>query len=132
VKRLLLLCERGGYAPLHQAVSAGAAAVAQGMRVDLVLFHGALARVLDGQIDAIGDDLPHAAEARAGQESGRTAQVGEMLESARASGLRLFACSASVALQGREPADVAMEVDEVVGWPTILNWMSAADRVLYL
>lgn len=132
MERLLLLCERGGYAPLHQAVSAGAAAVAQGIRVDLVLFHGALAGYLDGQIDVIGADHPHAAEARAAQEAGRTGPVSETLGAARASGLRLFACSASVVLQGREPAEIANDVDEVVGWPTILNWMSSADRVLYL
>ena len=61
-RRLLLLCERGGFAPLHQAASAAASALAMGQRVDLVLFHGALARFLDGDVDRVDPDQTHAAD----------------------------------------------------------------------
>lgn len=126
-KRLLLLCERGGFAPLHQAAFASAAMLATGGRVDLVLFHAALVRYLDGSVDEADT-----AEQRTALEEGRVRPVSEVLEGARAGGLRVFACSASVALSGREPARTLEQVDEVVGWPTILSWMSASDHVLYL
>ena len=102
-QRLLLLCERDELGPWQQASSAAAAAVASGWQVDLEAF-----------------------------ESGRVAAVSGVLADARAGGLGLFACSASVALLGREPAEVLDQVDEVVGWPTILGWMTRADRVLSL
>lgn len=130
--RLLLLCERGGFAPLHQAVSAAGAALAAGARCDLVLFHAALARFLAGEVDDVEDDLPGAAQYREALASGRVRPVGAALAGARSGGLGLYACSASVALLGSEPAAVLDAVDEVVGWPTVLAWMSAADRVLYL
>lgn len=131
-ERFLLLCERDGFGPLQQAVSAAAAALAQGARVDLVLFHGALARLLDRRLDEIDDTMAHAGAFREALGSGRVATVSELLQGARGQGLGLYACSASVALLGREPADVLGEVDEVVGWPTILGWVSRADHVLSL
>jgi peroxiredoxin family protein len=130
--RLLLLCERDAFAPVQQAVSAAAAALAQGARVDLVLFHGALARLLDQRLDVIEGGLAHADSYREALESGRVALVTDLLASARERGLGLYACSASVALLGYSPGDVLGPVDEVVGWPTILGWMSRADRVLAL
>ena len=129
---LLLLCERGGFAPLHQAASAAASALAMGQRVDLVLFHGALGRYLDGQVDRIDPGQPYADSYRDAVESGRVIPVSGVLAAAREAGLGLHACSASVALLGRTPAEVLERVDEVVGWPTIHGWMARADRVLSL
>ena len=131
-ERVLLLCERGGFAPLHQAASAAASALASGGRVDLVLFHGALARVLDDLVDEIEPEIAHAESYREALGSGRVAAVSEVLGGAREAGLGLYACSASAALLGREPAELLSRVDEVVGWPTIHGWMARADRVLYL
>jgi predicted peroxiredoxin len=130
--RILLLCERGGFAPLHQAASAAASALATGARVDLVLFHGALARVLDDAVDEVGLDVPDPGSYREALDSGRVAPVSQVLEGAREAGLGLYACSASVALLGREPDEVLARVDEVVGWPTIHGWAARADRVLSL
>lgn len=127
MSRLLLLCERGGFAPLHQATSLAAAALSEGRDVDLVLFHGALGRFLGDSLD----DTPQESY-RAAIDSGRVRPVSEVLARAREDGLRVFACSASVALLGLEPAQVAAQVDETIGWPTILRWMDRADQVLYL
>lgn len=130
--RVLLLCERGGFAPLHQAASAAASALATGARVDLVLFHGALARVLDGAIDEVGPEVPDPKSYREVLDSGRVAPVSQVLEDARETGLGLYACSASVALLGRDPDQVLARVDEIVGWPTIHAWAARADRLLSL
>jgi peroxiredoxin family protein len=131
--RLLLLCERGGFAPLHQAVSAAGAAIAAGRRCDLVLFHSALSRVTCGAMDDLeeltGEGLGSYREAL---DSGRVRPVSAQLAEAREAGLRIYACSASVALLGLDPGELLGLVDDVVGWPTVLAWMDAADRVLYL
>jgi peroxiredoxin family protein len=131
-RRLLLLCERGGFAPLHQAASAAASMLASGGRADLVLFHAALARLLDGETDAVGDDQPSVQSYRNALGEGRVRPVSEVLANARRDGAGLFACSASVALLGREPDQMRGIVDEIVGWPTILRWMESSDQVLYL
>ena len=130
--RLLLLCERGGFAPLHQAGSVAAAQLAMGGRCDLVLFHAALARLLEERVDELEPGLDAREAYGDALASGRVRPVSQTLAAAREAGLRLFACSASVALLGAGPDAVLDRVDEVVGWPTILGWMSAADRVLYL
>ena len=131
-RRLLLLCERGGFAPLHQAASAAASMIASGGRADLVLFHAALARFLDGEADTVDDRQPSVDSYRDALGEGRVRPVSEVLAHARGDGAGLFACSASVALLGREPSQMLDIVDEIVGWPTILRWMEASDQVLYL
>jgi peroxiredoxin family protein len=130
--RLLLLCERGGFAPLHQAASAAASMAASGGRADIVLFHAALARLLDGETDSVDDDQPSVHRYREALDRGRVRPVSEVLANARRDGVGLFACSASVALLGREPEQISGIVDETVGWPTILRWMESSDQVLYL
>ena len=131
-RRILLLCERGGFDPLHQATSAAAAMVSSGGRADLVLFHAALARLLDGRADSVDDDHPAASSYREALSGGRVRPVSEVLENGRRDGVGLFACSASVALLGRDTGQVLDVVDEIVGWPTILRWMESSDQVLYL
>ena len=131
-RRILLLCERAGFAPLHQAASAAASMVSTGGRADLVLFHGALARFLDHGLDIVGNDQPEAESYRKALGEGRVRPVSEILADARRGGAGLFACSASAALLGREPCEVLQSVDEIVGWPTILRWMESSDQVLYL
>ncbi len=125
--QLLLLCRDGDFAPMHQAVSAASAALASGDAVRLVLFYAALERVLDGALDQV-----EAASYREQLESGRVRPVSEALDRARKDGLALFACSASVALLGRDATTIGPFVDEVVGWPTILRWMGDAEHVLSL
>ena len=106
--------------------------VSMGGRADLVLFHAALARLLDGGTDTVDDGQPAASSYRKALIEGRVQPVGEVLANARRHGAGLFACSASVALLGRESAQVLDFVDEIVGWPTILRWMESSDQVLYL
>ena len=106
--------------------------VASGGRADLVLFHAALARLLDGEADRVEDDLPSVHTYRSALGGGRVRPVSEVLENARLDGAGLFACSASVALLDRERDQILGIVDEIVGWPTILRWMESSDQVLYL
>ncbi len=106
--------------------------VSSGGRADLVLFHAALARLLDGGTDTVDFDQPAASSYREALSEGRVHPVSEVLANARRDGAGLFACSASVALLGREPAQVLDIVDEIVGWPTILRWMESSNQVLYL
>jgi hypothetical protein len=127
--RLLLLCEGDSFETFHQATSASAAALAEGGRADLVLFYGALARWLGGEVDRLDAAASDRGYAEA-LESGRVARPSELLADLRREGARVFACSASLALLGHDPADLDDRVDEVVGWPTILRWIRESDATL--
>ena len=133
---LLLLCHGGGWDRLHQAASCAATAAASGWRVDLVFYHGALEKLVEGRLDEWSleprdPERERRLEDRA-DEHGTTGPAA-LLTAARSAGeVRLLACSASCALIGREAQDVAEHVDEVIGWPTTVALMERADRVLYL
>lgn len=133
---LVLLCHAGGWDRLYQAASAAVSAAATGRRVDMVFFFGALEKLLAGALDDVAlEPRDVTAEAALSRriESGGTRPVSALLEAARSTGrVRLFACSASLALVGRTPEEAADEVDEVIGWPTIVRLMDAGAHVLYL
>jgi peroxiredoxin family protein len=133
-QRLLVLCHHGDFEHLLQATSAAAAATNGGWRVDLVFYFGALARLLTGRLDQVDDaptDWSQNPADRLDEAPVRPPSV--LLEAARATdALRVFACSASLRLLDAEFSQDQSAIDEVVGWPTVLELMSAADRTLYL
>jgi peroxiredoxin family protein len=133
---LVLLCHAGGWDRLYQAFSAAATAAAAGRRVDLVFFFGALDKLMSGTLDEITlepRDASAEATLAARIEAAGTRPPSALLEAARrGKTVRLFACSASLALTGHTPEQARRVVDEVVGWPTILRLVDAGARVLYL
>jgi len=101
----------------------------------MVFFFRALATLVDG-----GWDLPPAKGTLYGgrelatrvEETG-VSGPGELLAVVRRSDrCSLLACSASLKLVGRTVGELDGVVDEVVGWPTVLQLMAAPARVLYL
>jgi peroxiredoxin family protein len=133
-QRLLLLCHHGDFEHLLQATSAAAAAASTGWQVDLVFYFGALARLMTGRLDQIDEtptDWSQSPVDRLDEAPVRPPSA--LLEAARATGTaRVFACSASLRLLDPEFSRDQSAIDEVVGWPTVLELMSAADRTLYL
>lgn len=133
---LVLLCHAGGWDRLYQAASAAASAASVGRRVDMVFFFGALEKLLAGTLDEVtlepvDLDAQRQLTERIAEQG--TRPVSSLLEAARGTGLvRVFACSASLALVGRSPEEAAPKVDEIVGWPTIVRLLDAAAHVLYL
>ncbi len=136
-KRLLLLCHDGGWDRLYQAASAAATAASTGWRVDLVFYFDALEKLLDGRLDEFTLSAGDASKARRLEEAADelgTRSPSRLLRAARAGGnARVLACSASLGLLGRDAAEVDPGiVDEVVGWPTTIALIGAADSTLYL
>jgi peroxiredoxin family protein len=136
-KRLLLLCHDGGWDRLYQAASAAATAASSGWRVDLVFYFDALEKLLDGRLDEFTLSSGDVSKARRLEETADelgTRSPSQLLRVARAGGnARVLACSASLGLLGRDPAEVDPGiVDEVVGWPTTIALIGAADSTLYL
>jgi peroxiredoxin family protein len=130
--RLLLLCHDARWDRLYQAASCAAAASAQGDGVDMVFYFGALEKLIDGRLDEFTPAQEMQRFAQSSQEIG-TRSVSELLSAARSAGdLRIYACSASIALLGRSVAAAKAVVDEVIGWPTVLRMLGKTRRVLYL
>ncbi len=133
-RRLLLLCHRGDFEHLYQATSAAAAATAGGWRVDLVFYFDALARLISGRLD----DPPSPSGEWTRGIADRLDDLplplpSQHLAAARATGrARVFACSASLRLVETESVVDRSGIDEVVGWPTVLDLMTSADQTLYL
>ena len=138
-ERLLLLCHHGGWDHLYQAGSCAATAAALGWRVDVVFYFGALDKLITGRLDEVSLEPRDATRER--ELAARIDELGtrgpaSLFATAREAGSTQFlACSASLALLGHEPSAahaLGSGVDEVIGWPTTLSLLSAADRVLYL
>jgi len=114
--RWIVLVQRGDPASLYEVAAMTASATALGVEVFLVWFGEALDAFAGGQLD---EPSPTGTSAAA------------LLDSARESGrLRHLACSAS-AVSSRAGADgVRARVDDLVGWPTVVGLMRAAERAL--
>lgn len=134
-KRIVLLCHHGGWDRLYQAGSCAATAASMGWRVDVVFYFGALEKLLDGRLDEISLEPRDAERERILSE--RTDEWGthgpaSLFAAARAAGAtQVLACSASLALLDPDAGAAADLVDEVIGWPTTVALMGAADQVLY-
>jgi hypothetical protein len=112
--RWVVLVHRGDPAALYEIAAMTASATALGVEVFLVWFGAAL--------DAFTAGLPE-------EPSPTGASAAALLAEAKESGrLRHLACSAS-AVSSRAGADgVRARVDDLVGWPTVVGLMRAAER----
>jgi hypothetical protein len=118
----VLLLQRGEEDVLYEASAMTAAAVSLGLDVTLVWFDSALRRLAAGDLDAAGDG---------DREPGTAGAAARLLAEARETGhVRSLACSASLvaaAATGRVE-EVRRRVDDVVGWPTTISLIRAAER----
>jgi predicted peroxiredoxin len=110
----VLLLQRDSEEVLYEAAAMTAAAVSLGISVTLIWFDGALEALVSGRVEE------SAAEPRS---------AGRLLREARDTGtLRYLACSAS-AVASRDRAEKVREwVDEIVGWPTAISLIRAAEK----
>jgi len=116
----VLILQRGAPDVLYEAAAMTAAAVSLGLEVTLVWFDGALDALAEGRLEPEGEDADGPGTLRA---------AGRLLTEARDSGrVRFLACSASM-VDGRSGAEaVRARVDDVVGWPTAVSLIRAAER----
>ncbi len=115
----VLLLQRGTPDVLYEAAAMTAAAVSLGLEVTLVWFDAALDELSAGSLD----------EGEPSAEPGTFEAAGRLLSEARESGhVRMLGCSAS-AIAGRGGLDAARaRVDDVVGWPTAISLIRAAEH----
>ncbi|MGH9400234.1 MAG: hypothetical protein ACRD00_07680 [Thermoanaerobaculia bacterium] len=112
--RWVLLLESADPARLYEAAAMTASAVSLNIDVTLVWLSGALDALLAGRLDA--------GQGQAGGAAG-------LFEEAREAGrVRSFACSAAMVRGRFSPERVREKVDEIVGWPTIVSAIRAAEK----
>ncbi|HEV2064189.1 MAG TPA: DsrE family protein [Thermoanaerobaculia bacterium] len=112
--RWVLLLASGEPARLREAAAMTAAAVSLGIDVTLVWLSDALDSLVSGRLEAAAD------------EPGGAARL--FAEAREAGGVRSFACSAAMVRSRVPPERVREKVDEIVGWPTVISAIRAAER----
>ena len=133
-KPLAVILGSGDHRHLHAFVSLTATSAASGRRVHVLLTHEALHTFLmDGMDDApSGYTTSYTAFYDRGREEGRVPNLEELLAEARKTGkVRVYGCSASIALRQGYAEEELEKLDGIVGHTTFLRW--ALDwQLLYL
>jgi len=110
----VLLLQRDSEDVLYEAAAMTAAAVSLGISVTLIWFDGALEALVSGRIE---------------ESAAEPLSAGRLLREAREAGtLRYLACSASAVASRYRAEKVRESVDDVVGWPTAISLIRAAER----
>lgn len=110
----VLLLQRDSEDVLYEAAAMTAAAVSLGIDVTLIWFDAALEALVSGRLSE-------------GEDVGGGAAL--LLREAREAGtVRSLACSASMVNRRMERDKVSRCVDGVVGWPTAISLIRAAER----
>jgi predicted peroxiredoxin len=110
----VLLLQRGAEDVLYEAAAMTAAAVSLGIDVTLIWFDAALEALVSGRLAEDGED---------------PGSAGRLLAEARETGrVRHLACSASVVGRRLDREVLARRVDEIVGWPTAIALIRAAEK----
>ena len=110
----VLLLQRGAEDVLYEAAAMTAAAVSLGIDVTLIWFDAALEALVSGRLSEEGDD---------------PASAGRLFAEARETGhVRHLACSASVVGRRLDREALGRRVDEIVGWPTAIALIRAAEK----
>jgi len=110
----VLLLQRGEPEALREAAAMTAAAVSLGLEVTLVWLDGALDALVSGRLE---------------EEAEEEAGAGRLFSEARETGrVRYLACSAAAVRSKPGPERVREKVDEIVGWPTAVGLIRAAER----
>ena len=110
----VLLLQRGAADVVYEAAAMTAAAVSLGIDVTLIWFDAALEALVSGSLE---------------EENGDAASPGRLLSEARETGrVRFLACSASVVGRRLDREALDGRVDGIVGWPTAIALIRAAER----
>jgi predicted peroxiredoxin len=110
----VLLLQRGAEDVLYEAAAMTAAAVSLEIDVTLIWFDAALEALVSGSLAEEGED---------------PGSAGRLLAEARGTGrVRNLACSASVVGRRLDREALGRRVDEIVGWPTAIALIRAAEK----
>lgn len=136
-RRVAVFLHDGAHDRIHQGCAIAAAAAASGRDVQVFWFWWALDRLVAGELDrpeiVSAGARPEAVEAAADAFERGAPTAASLLAAARETGrCTVYACSASAALLGRRPDEIARHVDMVVGWSTILALTEGVADRFYL
>ena len=111
----VLLLQRGSADALYEAAAMTAAAASLGIAVTLVWFDEALEGLVSGRLEESAEE--------------EEASAGRLLALSRETGrVRFLACSASMVRVPSRAERVRRRVDDVVGWPTVIGLIRAAEK----
>lgn len=114
--RWIVIVTRGDSAALYHLAAMTASATALGIEVFLVWLGEALETLVRGGLD---------------DPASSGASASDLLSAARETGrLRHLACSAAAVSASGGPDAVRGIVDDVVGWPTVVNLMRDSEKTL--
>ena len=130
--RLAIFLHSGDYDRVHQGLSIAAAGAASGREVDVFFFWWALDRLIRDDLDQASFGPERAELAEEFTDRGFPT-LRQLLEAGRSTGnLKLYACSGSLAIIGRNAGAVQGKVDELIGWSTILDRTAGVTDRFYL
>ena len=127
-KPLALMLQAGDHRHLHAFVSLVATAAASGRRVHVFLTHEALHSFLTDVMDEspTGYSTDYSAIYDRARDDGRIPELEDLLFKARRTGkVRLYGCSASIALRQGYSEEELSRLDGIVGHTTFLRWALA-------
>lgn len=130
----VLLVQGSTYDRLYQACSLTVTWAALGHPVAIFFFYGALAKLVDGRLDAPDFDGPDAERLRTGFERRNPVPLASMLADAKrfGHGVTVGACSGSLDVLGASEGGVDVGIDVVMGLPGILRMAESAERFVTL
>ena len=127
---LLILAHGGSWDRRFQISSLAASEAAAGRPVDIALFFAALRSWVLGEWDLLDPEPP--------LDRSRLVELGlpplgSLLATGRAQGsIHLYACSASMRLNGLDPGATQARVDAILGWQSFARMIENARSVVTL
>lgn len=122
---LALIMQGGDHRHINAMVALAATAAASGRWVHVFLTHEALWAWVEGRFDDLpsGFSTEYGALYDAAREDGRVPDLEKLMRQARATGkVRIYGCSASVALRRGYSEEALRRLDGIVGHSTFLRW----------
>jgi peroxiredoxin family protein/TusA-related sulfurtransferase len=122
-KRATIILHSSAYDRASYALSLAMVALAMDTEVYMFLTYGGLRRFTNGRLGSLGEETD--AELRdvisRGLKTGGIKSLAEQLVEAKKLGLKLYACSGTMAQMNIVRSELSQEVDEVTGSSTFLN-----------
>lgn len=135
-KKLAIILHSGAYDRMYQAATIALTSVAMGQEVSLFLLFWSLKKFAEGRLEEKdGSEAygPLGEETFRRMEQYRAPRIGEMLREGREAGLlKIYACSASLQFLNVRQEELARQVDDVVGLPTMVKWMGEAETTIFI
>lgn len=136
IRKIAIFAHSGDYDRIHQLTSIVTAAASSGMEVHIFFSFWALMQLVKGQMDKIRLQDQHIQFKKNFENKiseGKIYPVSKMLKMVRKIGIvKIYACSASMAILDIKQDDLSEEVDNVMGLVTFISIAEDAKMTLYL